>query len=260
MSEDIDLRPFIVLIASAIPGAPQGVLGGFIQDRLAAYVEPQRAGTPRGETIGFSRKKYHAVLLAMTNIDLKKQAQIIGVTAGVLRTWRAEPAFQQRLRGECFKDFLCETIPNAGELGLRSVNTLHVGSSLKGFDDAHLYSFALAEMIWRKGLKAFDSAMGSALTKDKLAVEAVAEKVIEGLRWVLPISRVYRTFNNDDRWENLSHLAGLLATMQVLIDPRTGEKMDQPLRDLVYLIALLIANEVTCDHKFKKELRQIRNI
>ena len=46
-----------------VSNAPPGALGGFLQHKLREYVEPSRAGTPKGEPVGLSKQKYHAALL-----------------------------------------------------------------------------------------------------------------------------------------------------------------------------------------------------
>ena len=46
------------------------LLHRFIEEKLNAYVEPVRAGTPKGELIGFMRPKYHAALLFLTTMRI----------------------------------------------------------------------------------------------------------------------------------------------------------------------------------------------
>jgi hypothetical protein len=69
------------------------LLDAFIIDRIKNYDEPQRAGTPKGEPIGFSRKKYNAALLDLYNLKQKVVAEGAGVSHGLLRKWRTEGAF-----------------------------------------------------------------------------------------------------------------------------------------------------------------------
>ena len=67
----------------------------FIAEKMADYVEPTREGTRRGERVGFSQRKYRATLLALKgDMDLKKDATMLGVSYGLLRKWRSEPAFK----------------------------------------------------------------------------------------------------------------------------------------------------------------------
>jgi len=64
------------------------------------YPEPTRAGTRKGEPIGFSRKKRRAALLMIlynppSGLGLNEIAKIAGVSPGVLRKWRTEAAFKK---------------------------------------------------------------------------------------------------------------------------------------------------------------------
>jgi hypothetical protein len=80
-----------------------GVLRHFIRRRLAEYVEPSRAGTPRGEPVGYSRAKFHAALLGLTILPLAEQARLTGVRETVISTWRGQPEFKatvERLAAE----------------------------------------------------------------------------------------------------------------------------------------------------------------
>jgi len=70
----------------------------FIARKQLDYEEPQRIGTPRGEKIGFSAKKYQAsMLVGLTNIKLKKLAKDLnrkyGLSYGLLRKWKTEDDF-----------------------------------------------------------------------------------------------------------------------------------------------------------------------
>jgi len=63
----------------------------------AKYDEPTRVGTPKGEPIGFPRKKYRAALLLVLFpwcLKLREIAGISGVSVGVLRVWRTERKFK----------------------------------------------------------------------------------------------------------------------------------------------------------------------
>lgn len=66
----------------------------FIEEKYKKYSEPTREGTPRGETIGFSRKKYFATLLMMYNLKLKDIAKEAEVSYGLIRKWTTEKAFK----------------------------------------------------------------------------------------------------------------------------------------------------------------------
>lgn len=77
-----------------IPKAPPGALGGFLQRKLREYVEPSRAGTPKGEPVGLSKQKYHAALLrGMTSLALKQIAREVHVSYDLMRKWDTEDPF-----------------------------------------------------------------------------------------------------------------------------------------------------------------------
>src|SRR5262245_35287962 len=86
----------------------EGLLTRFLREKLAGHVEPTRQGTPRGVPVGFSRKKLTAALFAVTSTDVKPTAREVGVSYGVVRKWRTEPAFKalvDRLEDELVERF-----------------------------------------------------------------------------------------------------------------------------------------------------------
>lgn len=82
-----------------------GALLHFIDRTLAAHVEPERRGTPKGAPIGFSRKKLHAALLYLTTLRPEEIARIVGTSLGLVRKWRTELAFLARIT-QAAEDFL----------------------------------------------------------------------------------------------------------------------------------------------------------
>src|SRR5262249_19330425 len=73
-------------------------LRDFIRQKVEAYEEPQREGTPRGEPVGLSKVKYHATLLsALTCLSGKEIAKRLRISYGLLLKWRTEPAFKELL-------------------------------------------------------------------------------------------------------------------------------------------------------------------
>lgn len=70
------------------------LLSRYINEQSAAYREPARRGTRRGETIGYSRKKYAAALLCLYGWEVKTTAEVAGVSYGLLRKWRTEEEFR----------------------------------------------------------------------------------------------------------------------------------------------------------------------
>jgi hypothetical protein len=81
-----------------------------------AYVEPSRAGTPKGESIGLSRNKFRTALLmvlyGVLGLNLKEIAQIAGVSSGLIRLWRTESVFKKavQLASDRFAEQFANTI------------------------------------------------------------------------------------------------------------------------------------------------------
>lgn len=85
------------------------LLFDFIAEKYHAYEEPERKGTPRGEKIGFSKKKYMASLLVgLINLKPKEMAETVGkkfdLTHGLLRKWKTEDDFKEQSKGH-IKEF-----------------------------------------------------------------------------------------------------------------------------------------------------------
>ena len=76
-------------------------LGLYIEEKMDAYVEPERKGTPKGEEIGFSRQKYGASLMNITTLKQKRIAKLLNVSYGLLRKWRTEERFREMVETHC---------------------------------------------------------------------------------------------------------------------------------------------------------------
>jgi len=89
-----------------------GPLAEFITRKMASYQEPSRKGTPKGEAIGFSQLKHTAMLLALTNTDLRQVAKNLVISYGLLRKWRTEADFKKLMssHAEEFVDELIEAL------------------------------------------------------------------------------------------------------------------------------------------------------
>ena len=86
-------------------------------DSLKDYVEPQRAGTPKGETIGFSSEKIRAnyfMLLYPNCLRLREIADLAKVKPNVLRAWKIQEDFLKEW--EKFCESLAELIINTIEI------------------------------------------------------------------------------------------------------------------------------------------------
>jgi hypothetical protein len=86
----------------------------FIEAALKVYEEPVRAGTPRGEPIGNSRKKFEAVLwmIFCPELSLNEIGKLARISPGVLRVWRTQEKFLEAVMkwGETFGIAFCDTV------------------------------------------------------------------------------------------------------------------------------------------------------
>jgi len=73
----------------------------FAEEQLKNYDEPERLGTPKGDPIGLSRKKYYTAIMMILYpncLNLKQIAKLSGVSNGVLRVWRTEEQFKKAVQ------------------------------------------------------------------------------------------------------------------------------------------------------------------
>ncbi|MFI5305098.1 MAG: hypothetical protein ACHQYP_09935 [Nitrospiria bacterium] len=69
------------------------LLSEFIKKKERQYIPPERKGTPKGEPIGLSEKKYKVSLRFLYQNKLKDLATEFNVSYGVLRRWAIEESF-----------------------------------------------------------------------------------------------------------------------------------------------------------------------
>lgn len=75
----------------------------FAQGIVDNYEEPTRAGTKKGDCIGFSKKKFYVGLLCVLYpncLRLKEIARMAGVSEKVLLTWRTQKDFQELMENQ----------------------------------------------------------------------------------------------------------------------------------------------------------------
>jgi hypothetical protein len=77
------------------------LLENFIQRKVKAFTEVSRKGTSKGETIGFSRKKFLATLYMLTADRQITIATELGISYGLLRKWNTEGPFRTMVRKHC---------------------------------------------------------------------------------------------------------------------------------------------------------------
>lgn len=103
-------------------------LDRFIEEKLHAYEEPHRRGTPKGEPVGLSKTKYHASLLMLTNKKQKEIAKDIGISHSLLRKWNTEQAFKSVVENH-YADFarrcIYEVDPRIKAMDMLSSSLIH---------------------------------------------------------------------------------------------------------------------------------------
>ena len=97
------------------------LLFAFIAEKTLDYEEPVRKGTPRGEKIGFPKKKYLASLfVGISNFkpkDLAEGLQKHGLSHGLIRKWKTEDDFKDQAKEHAkeFASFLFEKVEEANK-------------------------------------------------------------------------------------------------------------------------------------------------
>jgi hypothetical protein len=149
-----------IKVVSSINGKPlNSLLSRFIKEKISVYQEPLRQGTQKGETIGYSLKKYQAMLLCLYNWEKKKIAEIAGVSYGLLRKWRTEEEFKQLL-SESADEFSHRVIQESLRLVQQAASTIFrvhpkLGLMPKGgeceelFSDSSEYGEEIQAFLWR---------------------------------------------------------------------------------------------------------------
>ena len=148
----------------------KGLLLQFIKEKEKNYLEPTRKGTPRGEIIGFSLRKYKATLLMLTSMNLMQLSKRLGVSYGLLRKWRTEPLFKKQIEdhirefvpifiGSLFRKLIEEDngFSQYYKVAIIDAAMLHGGYELKNYDSYLLiedepksYSSGLKETLIEK--------------------------------------------------------------------------------------------------------------
>ena len=149
----------------------RGLLTTFIKNQLRAYKPPLRAGTPKGDKIGFSREKFLVSLLSITSLKQKDIAAQAAVSHAVVRKWNTEPEFKQAVekhRRELADTFMAclnrwlkerkrqdkEYSKQLGRLSLAEIVNTDLEPEgehrFDDFDDAELYGDELIETIEKR--------------------------------------------------------------------------------------------------------------
>jgi hypothetical protein len=117
----------------------------FIENELERYVAP----TGR---IGLSHTKYSATLYTLSDINLRKEAEILGVSYDLLRKWRSEKVFKSAVQkhAEKFSGIFIE------ELRRQTARPKTADNKLYDFKN---YSWILRDTIIKKTTEQDDPAL-----------------------------------------------------------------------------------------------------
>lgn len=80
------------------------IINDFVEENVKEHMEPQRKGTPKGDSIGFSLKKNKAALLSLTYFKQSTIAETMGVSHALIRKWHTEDDFLRTIDKLC-KEF-----------------------------------------------------------------------------------------------------------------------------------------------------------
>jgi hypothetical protein len=173
----------------------RGMLADLIHEKAAAYVEPQRKGTPRGQEVGFPLKKYIATLVELTNIPAKQVAEKLGVSFGLLRKWKTERRYWMlvgehhqelsRRYWDYIKDYTNREWATLEEMIQLSPNDF-AATEIKSFliepifNDSFLYNRSMSPALNPFGRQ------GSKLTDKECAVVFAGIEILQAVGWMAP--------------------------------------------------------------------------
>jgi hypothetical protein len=105
-----------------------------INDGLPSSSDPIRKGVPKGDRYGMSRKKELSTRIFSTNLKVKEVADAIETSYGLVRDWRTEPYYLDRIKSHRRK--LAEKIVHTNN------------PDFSRFSDISIYGQELMEDIW----------------------------------------------------------------------------------------------------------------
>jgi hypothetical protein len=154
-------------------------LRDFISSRLRDYMEPSRKGTPKGHEIGLSKIKYHATLLALTNMRQKDVAHKLRISYGLLRKWHTESVFQNTLEKHV-SDFVANTFEKIREIYYKN---------LKEDSDGFISSKKASELVGKKlaDIDQYNTSLYKSLISTLLRLEYVETREIRFEEMFLPV-------------------------------------------------------------------------
>jgi hypothetical protein len=210
------------------------LLDSFFKEKILEYDEPQRKGTPRGEPIGFSAKKYYAALMMLKKFPLKDLAGMINVSYGLLRKWRTEDKFIEQIeknetdftlrvfkhlvkRGEKQKKLRDDYFNKSVEYIAATYPPL---LTLNEFNDLKFYTNSLVITIARSLPKYYEKKYKKAVDR----INDIYPKTDDGDRLVLAVSSQFQSFydilKTTHGVKTKKELSGLIKEVNALTDKK----------------------------------------
>jgi hypothetical protein len=161
------------------------LLEDFVSKKSRSYVEPRREGTPKGSPIGLSKQKYLATLAFLYDPKpkgMKKIAQALKVSYGLLRKWSTEEQFKKQAwqhygefsevfwnylssafdkRTAVFREYLKQPLT---QLVNEKNPELLTETDLEPLADFFSYHLFLREMILHQAMKVIENSTDIAMT------------------------------------------------------------------------------------------------
>lgn len=241
---------------------PSRLLDHFIFQKMKNYEEPTRAGTPRGDPIGYSMRKYWAAALCLKTIPLKEMAELVKVSHGLLRKWRTEDSFK-KLVDELSTEYVTEVINHIVKRGIKQAELAdeYFSRSVKEisktpppeltwneFEDLKFYSEELMGKIMFVSIKHYESLLkevethftldGPSLQKEELSVYFQVETFWEIIRHYpfrkRDLSKHFDLFDADNVGKNLFYDAILIRIDQEWSED--GELSEETLKRTIYTL------------------------
>lgn len=229
------------------------------EERLERYEEPSRAGTPKGEPIGLSRKKFNAALLMVLHpncLKLKEIAKIAKVSEGVLRVWRTKEQFRKVMEQE--HTLLGEAIANTMEYNMKKDRGMQVEQPKgKPFleiihgpeDPTPAHRIFHLNWVWLVMILPFVSSLTSRMARQLLRKNLGEEF------FLVQAAHAYSRYTDEDSLREyreyerkpeelaftMAHIASLI---DLLADPETKQKENvaKIVKDYIFAILKILAS------------------
>ena len=164
----------------------------FIENKVKTLPsDPIRKGRPKGEAIGFSRKKNASAVLSLMNIPSKQIAELAGTTQASVLIWRGKEDFNnavvkytQEFVDE-LKPYILNRVEEAHHYRPTSQELLSSEPTCPEFTDGHLYSNPVRVSIFQWALSIEGRELSRQVTQACLLLFGSSKAVIDYLNSTL---------------------------------------------------------------------------